>query len=122
MRSPFQSGDRSISLRVDRKLFIALVTFERTEASTKHLAPDLQGAVGYLGVLGLDEDDVIDILSRGLKHEGLRLLEVHKIKVIEDVDDVDEIDDHLADNIRNFENDKFWTWGTLHCYHADGEA
>ena len=104
------------------RYYTALVTFERTEQETEYLPEDVQGAVGYFAIASKDEESAIETLRDGLEHEGLRLIEVDEISEFEHLNLPELDDEHLIQNIKNWEPDKYWTWGTLHVYLADGEA
>jgi hypothetical protein len=103
--------------------WVTLATFERSTASQEILPEWAQGACGWIACRSVDdEESVRDLLARGLRYCGLRLLEIDNVRTLNDEDDADEIDEHLASNMREAEAGASWVWGTLHCYRADGEA
>jgi hypothetical protein len=103
-----------------QKCFIALVTFERSGGRTEIIAPEAEGASGWIGVMTDDGREVERLLRQSLSEIGLRLLEVSEVLEIWDSDEVVEIDKHLAANIQKWETGHKWKtgqetiWGTIH--------
>ncbi|RVU34667.1 hypothetical protein EOI86_17575 [Hwanghaeella grinnelliae] len=104
------------------RTYTTLLTFERTSCVSEILPDHVQGACGYVAVAAADEDEVIEILQRGLEYVGLRFLETDQISEYFDDDSVQELDEHLFENLKVWEPGKRWVWGTIFCYLADGEA
>jgi hypothetical protein len=71
---------------------------------------------------GQDEDEACGYLKRDVEFHGLRLLDIDDLTEVFGPDDIDQFDDHLATNVREFEEGHRTAWGTLHCYKGDGEA
>jgi hypothetical protein len=71
---------------------------------------------------GSDEDEAYGALKRDIEFHGLKLVEAEEFTEIFSAEDVDEIDDHLAANMRAFEEGHRTAWGTIHCYKGEGEA
>ena len=101
---------------------VCLVTFERTQVATDVSSDDCQGAVGYMAVDTVDEDEARDIFHSALSEVGLSLIEIDIHRVFESADDLNDLDEHLAQNVRNWEYGKRTVWGTIHGYYADGHA
>ena len=108
--------------REPNQWWVTLVTFERRTAGQEILPEWAQGACGWIACRSLDEESVRDLLARGFRHCGLKLLEIDKVRTLNDADDADEFDEHLASNMREAEAGASWVWGAIHCYRADGEA
>jgi len=71
---------------------------------------------------GQDEEEAVRHLHRGLQFHGLRLVEVDEMREVFRPEDIDELDEHLAANLRNFEEGHRTAWGTIRCYKGEGEA
>jgi hypothetical protein len=102
--------------------WVALVTFERTQADQDILPDSAQGACGWMACLSANEEAVRATIDRNLGDVGLRLLEVDRLSELIDEDEAAEIDEHLGANLKALEVGKLTVWGTIHCYAADGEA
>ena len=102
--------------------WIGLITFERDKPNQEVLPDWAWGACGWMFTSGDDEDQACGYLQRDVEFHGLRLLEIDGLREVFGPDDIDEVDDHLAANVRNFEEGCRTSWGTLHCYKGEGEA
>ncbi|MBS0297200.1 MAG: hypothetical protein JSR45_12885 [Proteobacteria bacterium] len=109
-------------MEFDRRTWVALVTFERTDHPQTTLPDEYLGACGWMGCIADDAEDVPDVISRGLAADGLRLVQIQQIEEVGATEEVGEYDTHLAENMAAIEPGKRTVWGTLHVYVADGEA
>ncbi|MBI1198167.1 MAG: hypothetical protein GC203_09920 [Phenylobacterium sp.] len=116
-----QAALQSINAFMDN-WWVALVTFERSDAEQAVLPEWAQGACGWMACRASSEESVRDLLAQDLRHCGLKLLAIDSLQGAVDEGDADEIDEHLAANMRQLEAGKLSVWGTIHCYKADGEA
>ena len=104
------------------RIFLALVTFERTDRSNEILPPEGQGASGWMVVAASNEDQVTRFLREDLALWRLRLLEVDKVREIDLETDPPSFDEHLLENVREWEPGCRTVWGTIHVYLHDEEA
>jgi hypothetical protein len=109
-------------MEFDRRTWVALVTFERTDRPQAILPDEFLGACGWMGCVADDADDVPDLIRRALSAEGLRTVEVKEVEEVGATDEVEAFDAHLAENMGCIEPGKSTVWGTLHAYFAEGEA
>jgi hypothetical protein len=105
----------------DERLWVALVTFERSGVPQDVLADEFQGACGWMACLAADEEEVRARLAASLRAVGLRLLEVDREQQV-DAEEIVEFDEHLAANVQGWEPGRKTLWGTIHCYRAEGSA
>ncbi|MCA1653904.1 MAG: hypothetical protein LC656_06915 [Sphingomonadales bacterium] len=106
----------------DGRWWLALVTFERCHVEQEILPDWAYGACGWQVALAPDEETAAELLILNTEHDGLRVLEVAKMREVYSEVEIAEIDDHLANNFRQFELGKRTVWGTIHCYKGEGEA
>src|SRR5687768_105760 len=99
--------------------WIALVTFERSDADQNILPEWALGACGWMAALAPDEEGARRLLIRDLNHLGLTVIEIADEHEVFSENDIEQVDDHLAANIRNFEPGKRTAWGTIHCYKGE---
>jgi len=71
---------------------------------------------------GQDEEEACEFLKRDVEFHGLKLVEVDDLIEVFGPDDIDEIDDHLATDVRDFEEGHRTAWGTIRYYKGEGEA
>jgi len=102
--------------------WIALVTFERDNPTQDVLPDSAWGACGWMFTSGRDEDDACGYLKRDIEHHGLKLIEVEQLTEVFGLEDIETFDDHLAANVREFEEGHRTALGAIHCYKGDGEA
>ena len=103
-------------------MYIALVTFERLNSSQCVLDEPYRGAVGWLGVRAICEEECLEQIELSLSAAGLRVLEVEDVTEVKSLLDIEVHDSHLALNVRSSDAGDEVIWGTLHRYLADGEA
>ena len=99
-----------------------MVTFERINETQDTLPDWAWGACGWMFTSGQDEEEAAGYLKRDIEFHGLKLIDIDQLKEVFGPDDIDEIDDHLAANVRSFEQGHRTAWGTLHGYKGEGEA
>jgi len=103
--------------------WLALVTFERRDASPTEFLPDqCQGAAGWMACRASNGEVVRDLIEAALHEAGVRLVEISSQTPAESIDYIQELDPHLAMNIGTLESGKSVVWGTIRTYRADGEA
>lgn len=102
--------------------WIAMVTFERDRPDQDVLPDTAWGACSWMFTSGQTEDEACGYLKRDLEYRGLRVVEIEDLTEVFGPDEIDDFDDHLALNVRNFEEGHRTAWGTMHCYRGDGEA
>ena len=107
---------------MEKRWWVALVTFERGDGKQDILDPNQQGASGWMACFARHETDVRDVLARSLRADGLRLLEIDRETPVTSAEDIAEFDEHLAGNFAERDPARPTVWGTLHCYLAEGEA
>jgi hypothetical protein len=105
---------------------IALVDFVRATENPDTLGlfdqEDL-GAVGWLGVLTSDKDEIERMVRQCLNEVGLHVLSVEDARRIYDLKELIELDEILLENIQERPvDDPLVVWGKLHIYIAEGEA
>jgi hypothetical protein len=71
---------------------------------------------------GQNEEEAYEYLGRDIEFHGLKLIETDQLTEVFGPEDIDAVDDHLAANVREFEEGHRTAWGTLHCYKGEGEA
>ena len=99
-----------------------MVTFERDKPIQDVLPDWAWGACGWMFTSGHDEDEACAYLTRDTEFHGLRVVEIDRLTEVFGPEDIDEFDDHLATNVRHFEEGHRTAWGAIHCYKGEGEA
>ncbi|MBA4043275.1 MAG: hypothetical protein C0471_02470 [Erythrobacter sp.] len=106
----------------EKRLWIALVTFERRDEK-QHMLPEwAHGACGWMVAVAQDEEAARGLLVRDVESQGFRVLAIEDEREVFGDDEIEEVDDHLAMNFRVIEPRKQTVWGTIHGYMGEGEA
>lgn len=102
--------------------WVALVCFERTGKPQDILPDHALGACGWMFTSGQNEDEARSFIERDIAHHGLHVVEFDRLTEIFEVGDIDPFDEHLAANVRAFEEGHRTAWGTINVYLGEGEA
>lgn len=100
-------------------IWVAFVTFERTDKPNEILQEESLGACGWMAVEAETEKEAITHLKATLAHENLKLVEAEDFEIVGEDDDIAELDEHLALNVQNWGQGKTTVWGTIYEYTDD---